>query len=102
MIFFFNILLISFLCLWSQATGSRAGTVTQSVTSLIAGISLAMYYSWKLGLVTLAFVPFVILSTYFQAQFIFGKAIIEKDQIEKSSKVGAFLLTIKRLEGINR
>jgi hypothetical protein len=46
-----------------------------------------LYYNWKLGLVAAAFVPLVLVSTYFQFKIIFGQAIVEKDQIEKSSKV---------------
>ncbi|CAG0912519.1 unnamed protein product [Notodromas monacha] len=85
------------------ATGSRVGTVTQSVTSLITGISLAMYYSWKLGFVTLAFVPLIIFATYFQAKIIFGQDIIEKDQIEKSSKSAVEAIgNIRTVAGLRR
>lgn len=48
------------------ATGQRIGTIVQSITTLILGVGLSMYYQWKLGLVALAFTPFILVSSYLQ------------------------------------
>lgn len=54
---------------------------------MIASIVLALYYQWKLGLVALAFVPFLLVSTYFQAKIIMGQSALEREGLQKSSKV---------------
>lgn len=46
-----------------------------------------MYYKAKLGAVALAFVPLVIVATYFQGLLLFGQNIGEKKAVEESSKV---------------
>lgn len=69
------------------ATGSRIGVLFQALTTMIASIVLALYYQWKLGLVALAFVPFLLVSTYFQAKIIMGQSALEREGLQKSSKV---------------
>lgn len=48
------------------ATGQRIGTIIQSLTTLVLGVGLSMYYQWKLGLVALSFTPFILVATYLQ------------------------------------
>ncbi|XP_055920973.1 ATP-dependent translocase ABCB1 [Eupeodes corollae] len=48
------------------ATGQRIGTILQSIATLVLGVGLAMYYEWSLGLIGLAFTPFILVATYFQ------------------------------------
>ncbi|XP_023032967.1 ATP-dependent translocase ABCB1 [Drosophila willistoni] len=48
------------------ATGQRIGTIIQSVSTLVLGIALAMYYEWSLGLLALAFTPFILIAFYLQ------------------------------------
>lgn len=48
------------------ATGQRIGTILQSLATLVLGVGLAMYYEWSLGLIGLAFTPFILVATYFQ------------------------------------
>ncbi|BFG04641.1 ATP-dependent translocase ABCB1 [Drosophila madeirensis] len=48
------------------ATGQRIGTIIQSISTLALGIGLSMYYEWSLGLVALAFTPFILISFYMQ------------------------------------
>ncbi|CAG0912522.1 unnamed protein product [Notodromas monacha] len=85
------------------ATGSRVGTVTQSLASVGSGIGLSLYYSWKLGLVVIAFVPFVVISTYYQSKIVFGQNILEKEQLEKSSKAAVEAIgNIRTVAGLRR
>ncbi|XP_037713457.1 ATP-dependent translocase ABCB1 [Drosophila subpulchrella] len=48
------------------ATGQRIGTIIQSISTLALGIGLSMYYEWSLGLVALAFTPFILIAFYMQ------------------------------------
>uniref|UniRef100_W8B7Y6 ABC-type xenobiotic transporter n=1 Tax=Ceratitis capitata TaxID=7213 RepID=W8B7Y6_CERCA len=48
------------------ATGQRIGTIFQSLATLLLGIGLSMYYEWSLGLLALAFAPFLLLAAYLQ------------------------------------
>ncbi|EDW61888.1 ATP-dependent translocase ABCB1 [Drosophila virilis] len=49
------------------ATGQRIGSIIQSVATLLLSIALSMYYEWSLGLVALAFTPFILISFYMQS-----------------------------------
>ncbi|XP_053963436.1 ATP-dependent translocase ABCB1 [Anastrepha ludens] len=48
------------------ATGQRIGTIVQSVATIGLGIGLSMYYEWSLGLLALAFAPFILIASYLQ------------------------------------
>ena len=50
------------------ATGSRISVVFQSLSTLLACMILSLYYDWRLGLVTMAIVPFVLTGTYLQVK----------------------------------
>jgi len=52
--------------MFPQATGQRIGTIVQSISTLALGIALSMYYEWSLGLVALAFTPFILIAFYMQ------------------------------------
>jgi len=69
------------------ATGSRIGSVVQSLTTIVGGIGLSMYYNAKLGAVALVFVPFVIFATYYQMRLMTGHNISEKKAVDDASKI---------------
>ncbi|XP_017479812.1 PREDICTED: multidrug resistance protein 1A [Rhagoletis zephyria] len=48
------------------ATGQRIGTIVQSVATIALGIALSMYYEWSLGLLALAFAPFILVAALLQ------------------------------------
>ncbi|XP_067628798.1 ATP-dependent translocase ABCB1 isoform X2 [Eurosta solidaginis] len=48
------------------ATGQRIGTIVQSVSTIILGIGVSMYYEWSLSLLALAFSPLILIASYFQ------------------------------------
>ena len=70
-----------------QATGTRLGTILQSVFTLVISIALAMYYEWKLGLVTAVFMPLVLIGIYFQMKVVMGQDSVEVKALAKSAKV---------------
>ena len=51
------------------ATGSRISVVFQAIATLAFSITVGLYYEWRLGLVSLAIVPFVLVGTYLQVQY---------------------------------
>nr|CAG4640700.1 EOG090X02PU [Eulimnadia texana] len=69
------------------ATGSRIGLVFQAVTTMCVSIGLSLYFQWKLGLVTMVFIPLVLISTFFQAKIIMGQNAMERKSLEKSAKI---------------
>ncbi|XP_014102285.3 ATP-dependent translocase ABCB1 [Bactrocera oleae] len=48
------------------ATGQRIGTIVQSVATIVLGVGLSMYYEWSLGLLALAFTPFILVAAVLQ------------------------------------
>ncbi|XP_039955040.1 ATP-dependent translocase ABCB1 isoform X1 [Bactrocera neohumeralis] len=48
------------------ATGQRIGTIIQSVATIVLGVGLSMYYEWSLGLLALAFAPFILVAAVMQ------------------------------------
>ncbi|XP_054157883.1 ATP-dependent translocase ABCB1-like isoform X2 [Oppia nitens] len=69
------------------AAGSRLSTLCQAVSTLGAGVVIALYYSWKLGLVIICFIPLVIISTYFQMKIISGQVTKDKKTREEASRI---------------
>jgi ABC-type multidrug transport system fused ATPase/permease subunit len=70
-----------------QATGQRVGIVLQSIATMGLGLGFAIYYEWRLGLVTLCFTPIILLSHYFFLRIARGEALSNQKALEKSTKV---------------
>ncbi|XP_042225494.1 ATP-dependent translocase ABCB1-like isoform X2 [Homarus americanus] len=75
------------------ATGSRVGTIVQSVTMLGIGVGLALYYDWRLGLVTLPFVPFVLTAVYLQSKILTGQNVTESKTLDEAGKLAVEAIT---------
>lgn len=69
------------------ATGQRIGLILQSIATLILSIGIAMWYEWRLGLVGLAFTPFLLLSMYFQVILMRQENMGTAKALGKSTKV---------------
>ena len=50
----------------SGATGTKVGQTISGFTTLFFGTGLALYYNWKLGLVSSVFLPFLMFGLMFQ------------------------------------
>ena len=48
------------------ATGTRISVVFQAIATLVFSIAVGLYYDWRLGLVSMAIVPFCLVGTYLQ------------------------------------
>jgi ABC-type multidrug transport system fused ATPase/permease subunit len=70
-----------------QATGQRVGIVLQSLATIGLGIGFALYYEWRLGLVTLCFTPLILVVQYFAMKSSRGETFTNQQALEKSTKV---------------
>ena len=78
-----------------QATGQRVGIVLQSIATIALGVGLALYYEWRLGLVTLCFTPFILLAQYFFLTIARGETLNNQKALEKSTKVSKVSGSVK-------
>ncbi|KAH8413681.1 hypothetical protein KR222_003542 [Zaprionus bogoriensis] len=83
------------------ATGQRIGSIIQSIATIVLGIALAMYYEWSLGLVAIAFMPFILISFYMQrtvmAQENMGNAKIMENTTKLAVEVVSNIRTVVSL-----
>ncbi|XP_037828263.1 ATP-dependent translocase ABCB1 [Lucilia sericata] len=69
------------------ATGQRIGTIVQSLATLFLGVGLSMYYEWSLGLLALAFTPFILVATYLQRKVMAQENMGTAKTMEKCTKL---------------
>lgn len=70
-----------------QATGSRIGTIIQAITTLGFSITLSLFYDWRLGLVSIPFIPFVFVAIYLQSKILMGQSLTESKSLQDAGKV---------------
>jgi ABC-type multidrug transport system fused ATPase/permease subunit len=59
------------------------------------GFALAIYYDWRLGLVTLCFTPVILLAQYLFLRISRGEIFNNQRALEKSTKVSNALGAVK-------
>lgn len=72
-----------------QATGSQIGMIVNSLTNIGVAIIISFYFSWKLTMVILCFLPFLALSGGFQAKMLTGFAKQDKEAMEAAGRVSS-------------
>ncbi|XP_059476187.1 ATP-dependent translocase ABCB1 [Neocloeon triangulifer] len=88
------------------ATGTRIGTVLQSISTLVLGLSIGLFYEWRLGLVALAFAPFMMISMFLMRRMMAGEN--QKNQkgntgIEEASRIAVESVSnIRTVSGLCR
>ena len=70
-----------------QATGSRLGTLIETMIGMLASLVIAFVYSWMLTLVLFGFVPIFIIAGFLQLRAITGHAGSSKKALEEAGKV---------------
>ncbi|KAG7280410.1 hypothetical protein CRUP_028150 [Coryphaenoides rupestris] len=70
----------------SMATGSQIGMIVNSLTNIGASFIIAFYFSWKLTLVVMCFLPLIALSGVFQAKMLTGFANEDKKAMEAAGQ----------------
>ena len=61
--------------------------IVNSLTNIGVAIIMSFYFSWKLTLVILCFLPFIALSGGFQAKMLTGFAKQDKEAMEAAGQV---------------
>uniref|UniRef100_A0A3B4ZEH0 ATP binding cassette subfamily B member 11 n=1 Tax=Stegastes partitus TaxID=144197 RepID=A0A3B4ZEH0_9TELE len=83
------------------ATGSQIGMIVNSLTSIGASFIIAFYFSWKLTLVIMCFLPLLGLSGAFQAKMLTGFANEDKKAMEEAGQVSSeALANIRTIAGL--
>ena len=70
-----------------QATGTRVGTLLETLVSFILVLIVAFIYSWLLTLVILGVVPLIVLAGSFQVQVFTSHATKIKKELENAGKL---------------
>ncbi|XP_075685519.1 bile salt export pump-like [Rhinoderma darwinii] len=83
------------------ATGSQIGMIVNSLTNIGVAIIIAFYFSWKLSLVIMCFLPFLALSGALQARMLTGFANQDKQAMESAGRISSEALgNIRTIAGI--
>lgn len=83
------------------ATGSQIGMIVNSLTNIGVAIVIAFYFSWKLCLVILCFLPFLALSGALQAKMLTGFANQDKHAMESAGRISNEALgNVRTIAGI--
>lgn len=62
------------LTLFIQISGARLGSIVQSIANLGTAFVIAFIYGWKLTLVIIAFLPFIMIAGALQMKLLQGVA----------------------------
>uniref|UniRef100_A0A8C6KXP0 Bile salt export pump n=1 Tax=Nothobranchius furzeri TaxID=105023 RepID=A0A8C6KXP0_NOTFU len=85
------------------ATGSQIGMIVNSLTNIGVAIIMSFYFSWKLTLLILCFLPFIALSGGFQAKMLTGFAKQDKQAMEAAGQIsGEALNNIRTIAGLGK
>ncbi|XP_072241207.1 bile salt export pump [Leuresthes tenuis] len=85
------------------ATGSQIGMIVNSMTNIGVAVIMSFYFSWKLTLLILCFLPFIALSGGFQAKMLTGFAKQDKQAMEAAGQVsGEALNNIRTIAGLGK
>ncbi|XP_063224733.1 multidrug resistance protein homolog 49-like [Bacillus rossius redtenbacheri] len=69
------------------ATGTRIGVILQSSATMVIGVVLGLYYSWKMTLVSLVSVPLIFGGIYGESKIIHSEGLQEKQALETATKI---------------
>ncbi|XP_058478203.1 bile salt export pump-like [Solea solea] len=85
------------------ATGSQIGMIVNSITNIGVAILMSFFFSWKLTMLILCFLPFIALSGGFQARMLTGFAKQDKQAMEAAGQIsGEALNNIRTIAGLGK
>uniref|UniRef100_A0AAR2K970 Bile salt export pump n=1 Tax=Pygocentrus nattereri TaxID=42514 RepID=A0AAR2K970_PYGNA len=85
------------------ATGSQIGMIVNSLANIGVAIIISFYFSWKLTLVIICFLPFLALSGGLQAKMLTGFAKQDKQAMEAAGQIsGEALSNIRTVAGLGK
>lgn len=69
------------------ATGSRVGFILQAVSTIVTGVGIAIYISWKLTLISIACVPIILGTVFMETRMTATNVLNEKMAMEDGIKI---------------
>ncbi|CAG2164999.1 unnamed protein product [Oppiella nova] len=69
------------------ASGSRMSVISQAVSTFLASCIFGFVFNWKLSLLTLAFMPFIIFSVMLSMRIVSKLSTTDKEATEQASKI---------------
>lgn len=69
------------------ATGSRVGAILQAISTLVLGIGLSFYFTWKMTLVSVVSIPLVLGAVFLEARIMSGQGMKEKKKMEAATRI---------------
>ncbi|XP_011868087.1 PREDICTED: multidrug resistance protein homolog 49 isoform X2 [Vollenhovia emeryi] len=85
------------------ATGTRVGSMLQAFSTLVIGIGISMYYTWKMTLVSVVSIPLVLGAVFFEARVMGGQGMQEKKKMESATRVAVEAIThIRTVASLNK
>uniref|UniRef100_A0A1B6E6B2 ABC-type xenobiotic transporter n=1 Tax=Clastoptera arizonana TaxID=38151 RepID=A0A1B6E6B2_9HEMI len=78
------------------ATGSKIGSLLQGLSTLGVGAIVSFFYSWKMTVMCLVFVPFILLSLIIEGRVMEKEGEVEKKALEDATKVAVEAITSVR------
>uniref|UniRef100_A0A8C0FXD3 Uncharacterized protein n=1 Tax=Chelonoidis abingdonii TaxID=106734 RepID=A0A8C0FXD3_CHEAB len=73
----------------STATGSQLGLLTKTACTLLTAIIIAFVYDWRLTLLILACIPFIIAANAVRLSFVAGHALKDQKALEEAGRISA-------------
>ena len=85
----------------SSATGGKIGQVVSGISILVLSSALSISYEWRLGLVTMCFLPPLIIGMILQLWLMMFDGAVQREALEKSAKVAVEAITnIRTVSGL--
>lgn len=84
-----------------KATGSQIGMIVNSLTNIGVSVLMSFYFSWKLTLLIMCFLPFIALSGGFQAKMLTGFAKEDKQAMEAAGRVRYYCFVLYNFTKLN-
>ncbi|XP_015115150.1 multidrug resistance protein homolog 49 isoform X1 [Diachasma alloeum] len=69
------------------ATGSRIGSILQAMSTLVLGVGLSLYFTWKMTLVSIVTIPLVLGAVFMEARIMGGQGMEEKKKMECATRI---------------
>ncbi|TDG52500.1 hypothetical protein AWZ03_000733 [Drosophila navojoa] len=85
------------------AIGYPLSGMIQALANFISGVSVSMYYNWKLALLCLANCPIIVGSVILEAKMMSNALIREKQVLEEASRIATESITnVRTIAGLRR
>lgn len=70
-----------------EATGMRISMFFQAFSTLLISVAISFYYNWKMALVSLGMVPFIVISSTISGDLFMGQAVKNSKASAMASKL---------------